>query len=216
MGAAFVARMEDVLDLYAEPYDPQRPVVCFDEVPVQLIGERRSPLPMRPGTPERVDYEYIRRGTCNVFLAIEPLRGWRHLTVTNRRANGDFAHQMRWLVDAAYPTVDRIRVVLDNLSTHKPEALYETFPPAQARRIVRKLEFHYTPTHGSWLNMAELELSVLARQCLDQRIPSVTRLSALLMAYEARRNAAKATITWQFTPEKARIKLHKLYPSTSL
>lgn len=208
--------MEDVLDLYAEPYDPQRPVVCFDEVPVQLIGERRSPLPMRPGTPERVDYEYIRRGTCNVFLAIEPLRGWRHLTVTNRRANGDFAHQMRWLVDAAYPTVDRIRVVLDNLSTHKPEALYETFPPAQARRIVRKLEFHYTPTHGSWLNMAELELSVLARQCLDQRIPSVTRLSALLMAYEARRNAAKATITWQFTPEKARIKLHKLYPSTSL
>jgi hypothetical protein len=216
VGAAFVARMEDVLDLYAEPYDPQRPVVCFDEVPVQLIGERRSPLPMRPGTPERVDYEYIRRGTCNVFLAIEPLRGWRHLTVTNRRANGDFAHQMRWLVDAAYPTVDRIRVVLDNLSTHKPEALYETFPPAQARRIVRKLEFHYTPTHGSWLNMAELELSVLARQCLDQRIPSVTRLSALLMAYEARRNAAKATITWQFTPEKARIKLHKLYPSTSL
>jgi hypothetical protein len=216
VGAAFVARMEDVLDLYAEPYDPQRPVVCFDEVPVQLIGERRSPLPMRPGTPERVDYEYIRRGTCNVFLAIEPLRGWRHLTVTNRRANGDFAHQMRWLVDAAYPTVDRIRVVLDNLSTHKPEALYETFPPAQARRIVRKLEFHYTPKHGSWLNMAELELSVLARQCLDQRIPSVTRLSALLMAYEARRNAAKATITWQFTPEKARIKLHKLYPSTSL
>lgn len=208
--------MEDVLDLYAEPYDPRRPVVCFDEVPVQLIGERRPPLPVRPGTPERIDYEYIRHGTCNVFLAIEPLRGWRHLTVTDRRTNSDFAHQMRWLVDQAYPAAERIRVVLDNLSTHKPEALYETFLPAEARRIVRKLELHYTPTHGSWLNMAELELSVLARQCLDQRIPSSSRLRQLLADYEARHNAAKATITWQFTPQKARIKLHRLYPSTPL
>jgi len=205
--------MEDVLDLYALPYDPSHPVVCFDEVPVQLIGERRPPLPMRPGSPQRVDYEYIRQGTCNVFLAVEPLRGWRHLTVTDHRANRDFAHQMRWLVDQAYPSAERIRLVLDNLSTHKPEALYETFPASEARRIVRKLEFHYTPTHGSWLNMAELELSVLARQCLDQRIPSVQRLRELLVAYESRRNAAHATITWQFTSEKARLKLHRLYPS---
>lgn len=207
--------MEDVLDLYAEPYDPDMPVVCFDEVPVQLIGERRAALPMRPGTPRREDYEYIRNGTCNVFVAVEPRRGWRHLTVTERRANGDFAHQMRWLVDEGFPGVNRIRVVLDNLSTHKPEALYETFPPAEARRIIRKLEFHYTPTHGSWLNMAELELSVLARQCLHQRIPSIHRLRELIDAFEHRRNADHATITWQFTPEKARVKLHRLYPSTS-
>lgn len=163
VGAAFVARMEDVLDVYAEPYRPRRPVVCFDEVPVQLIGERRAPLPMRPGVPERIDYEYIRQGTCNVFVLVNPLRGWRHLTVTERRANTDFAHQMRWLVDDGCPAAERICVVLDNLSTHKPDALYETFAPAEARRIVRNLEFHYTPTHGSWLNMAELELSVCSR-----------------------------------------------------
>jgi transposase len=213
VGAAFVARMEEVLDLYAEPYHARRPVVCFDEVPVQLIGERRAPLPMRPGTPERIDYEYIRQGTCNVFVLVNPLRGWRHLTVTERRANADFAHQMRWLVDEGYPNAIRIRVVLDNLSTHKPEALYETFPPAEARRLLRLLEFHYTPLHGSWLNMAELELSVLARQCLAQRIPDIPTLCTVLAAYEARRNADKATITWQFTNEKARIKLHRLYPS---
>lgn len=208
--------MEDVLDLYAEPYDPNYPVVGFDEVPVQLIGERLAPLPMRPGTPQRVDYEYIRRGTCNVFVMVEPLAGWRHLTVTDHRTSSDFAHQMRWLADQGYPTAQRIRVVLDNLSSHKPEALYETFPAPEARRIVRKLEFHYTPKHGSWLNMAELELSVLARQGLDQRIPSVDRLRQLLADYESRRNTAKATISWQFTNEKARIKLHRLYPSNSL
>jgi hypothetical protein len=208
--------MEDVLDLYAEPYDAARPVVCFDEVPVQLIGERLAPLPMRPGTPQRVDYEYIRYGTCNVFALVEPLRGWRRLTVTDHRGHTDFAHQLRWLVDQGYPRAERIRVVLDNLNTHKPEALYETFPPAEARRLVRRLEFHYTPKHGSWLNMAEIELSVLARQCLDQRIPTVEQLCPLLAAYEARRNQAQATITWQFTAEKARIKLHRLYPSSSL
>ena len=162
VGAAFVASMEDVLELYAEPYDAAYPVVCFNEVPVQLIGETRTPLPMRPGTPMRIDYEYVRHGTCNVFAVVEPVRGWRHLTVTAHRANADFAAQMRWLVDDGYPSALRIRVVLDNLSTHKPAALYETYPPAEARRIVRQLEFHYTPTHGSWLNMAELELSVLA------------------------------------------------------
>jgi transposase len=216
VGAAFVACMEDVLDLYAEPYDPAFPVVCFDEVPVQLIGEKRTPLPMRPGRPMRIDFEYIRHGTCNVFVMVEPLRGWRHLTVTDHRANPDFAAQMRWLVDEGYPNAPRIRVVLDNLSTHKPAALYETYPPAEARRIVRKLEFHYTPLHGSWLNMAELELSVLARQCLDQRIPTAERLSEVIASYELRRNAATATITWQFTNEKARVKLHRLYPSNPL
>ena len=205
--------MEDVLALYAEPYDPRSPVVTFDEVPVQLIGESRAPLAMRPGSPTRIDYEYIRNGTCNVFVVVEPLRGWRHLAVTEHRGNADFAAQMRWLIDEAYPNAQRIRVVLDNLSTHKPSALYEVFPPAEARRIVRKLEFHYTPLHGSWLNMAELELSVLARQCLDQRIPTRERLHEILVSYEARRNAAKATITWQFTNEKARVKLHRLYPS---
>lgn len=208
--------MEDVLDLYAEPFEGARPVVCFDEVPVQLIGEKRAALPMRPGTPMRIDYEYIRLGTCNIFVFVEPLRGWRHLTVTARRTNADFAAQMRWLVEEAYPTAERIRVVLDNLSTHKPAALYEAYPPAEARRIVRKLEFHYTPMHGSWLNMAELELSVLARQCLDQRIASLPRLRTILASYEVRRNAANAGITWRFSSEKARVKLHSLYPSNPL
>lgn len=216
VGASFVARMEDVLDLYAEPYDAARPVVCFDEVPVQLIAERVAPLPMRPGTPWREDYEYIRRGTCNVFVMVEPLRGWRHFTVTERRANPDFADQMRWLVDRGYPNAERVRVVLDNLSSHTPEALYETFAPAEARRIVRKLEFHYTPKHGSWLNMAELELSVLARQCLQQRIPTPELLRELIGQYETRRNRDEATITWQFTAEQARVKLRRLYPSNPL
>lgn len=207
--------MEDVLDLYAEPYDAAKPVVCFDEVPVQLIGESRPALPPRPGTPRRVDYEYIRNGTCNIFVMVEPLRGWRHLTVTDHRGSNDFAQQMRSLVET-YPAAERIRVVLDNLNTHKPDVLYETYPPAEARRIARKLEFHYTPTHGSWLNMAEIELSVLARQCLDQRIASADLLRQVIAAYEARRNAAQATITWQFTPEKARVKLRRLYPSPSL
>jgi hypothetical protein len=207
--------MEDVLDLYAEPYDASKPVVCFDEVPVQLIGESRPPLPPRPGTPRRVDYEYIRNGTCNIFVMVEPLRGWRQLTVTDHRGSTDFAQQMRSLVET-YPAAERIRVVLDNLNTHKPDVLYETYPPAEARRIARKLEFHYTPTHGSWLNMAEIELSVLARQCLDQRIASSELLRQVIAAYEARRNAAQATITWQFTPEKARVKLRRLYPSPSL
>jgi len=208
--------MEDVLDLYAEPYDPLRPVVCFDEVPVQLIGECAAPLPMRPGTPRRVDYEYVRLGTCNVFVMVEPLAGWRHFTVTERRAIPDFAEQMRWLVDQGYPDAACVRVVLDNLSTHTPEALYETFPPAEARRILRKLEFHYTPKHGSWLNMAELELSVLARQCLDQRIPTAELLRDVIGRYEDRRNRERATITWQFTAAQARVKLHRLYPSNPL
>ena len=167
MSAEFVAAMEDVLDLYEEPYDPQRPTVCFDETSTQLIGESRIPLPARPGRRERFDYEYRRNGTRNLFMLCEPLRGWRHVAVTERRRMGDFAHQMRWLADEAYTKAEKIRVVLDNLNTHRPASLYETFDPAEARRILKRLEFHYTPKHGSWLNMAEIE----AAEKLPQKLP---------------------------------------------
>ena len=175
MSAEFVANMEDVLDLYAEPYDPQRPVVCFDETSTQLLAETRPSLPPRPGLPLRQDYEYRREGTRNLFLACEPLAGWRQVAVTQRRTMQDFAHQMRWLVDEAYPEVPVVRVVLDNLNTHRAASLYETFPAADARRIAKRLEFHYTPKHGSWLNMAEIEFSVLSRCCLKQRLPTRMR-----------------------------------------
>jgi hypothetical protein len=208
--------MEDVLDLYAEPYDPQRPKVNFDETSKQLIGETRQPLPARPGHAVCYDYEYKRNGTRNIFLFCEPQAGWRHVVVTEQRTMQDFAHQMKWLVDERYPEADVIRVVLDNLNTHKPASLYETFPPAEAHRMRQKLEFHYTPKHGSWLNMAEIELSVLARQCLHRRIATEATLKRELAAVEAVRNAARATITWQFTTVDARVKLHHLYPSTSL
>ena len=179
MSAEFVANMEDVLDLYAEPHDPQRPVVCFDETSTQLLAETRPPLPPRPGRPLRQDYEYRREGTRNLFLACEPLAGWRHVAVTERRTMQDFArYRMRWLVDEAYPEAEVVRVVLDNLNTHRRASLYETFPAEEARRIARRLEFHYTPKHGSWLNpasstgqaMAEIEFSVLSRSCLKQRL----------------------------------------------
>lgn len=213
VGAEFVCRMEDVLDLYAEPYDATRPVVCFDETSKQLIAETRTPLPMEPGKPERVDYEYERKGTANLFLVTEPLSGWRHVDVTDRRTKPDFAQQMRELVDQHFPDANRIRVVLDNLNTHTAAALYEAFPPAEARRILRKLEFHYTPLHGSWLNMAELEFSMLARQCLDRRIGDRDTLVSEIMAWETARNQQRATIHWQFTVDDARRKLHRLYPS---
>lgn len=205
--------MEDVLDLYQEPYDPLRPVVCFDEVPYQLIGETRTPLSPAPGRRERFDYEYRRCGTANLFMLVEPLKGWRHVDVTERRTNADFAHQMRDLADVHYPGAEKIRIVLDNLSTHTGAALYETFEPAEARRILRKLEFHYTPKHGSWLNMAEIEISVLGRQCLRQRIDSAERLAAETLAWESARNATGAQITWRFTVQDARTKLHRLYAS---
>jgi DDE superfamily endonuclease len=205
--------MEDVLDLYAAPYDRRRPVVCFDELPVQLVAEVRAPLGAAPGRVAREDYEYRREGVANVFVCCEPLRGWRHLAVTAQRCKPDFAGQMQWLVDVGFPKAAVIRVVLDNLSTHTPEALYETFPAAEARRILRRLEFHYTPKHGSWLNMAEIELSVLTRECLGRRIPTPAALAAELAAYERRRNGAAEPIRWQFTNEKARVKLHRLYPS---
>jgi hypothetical protein len=207
--------MEDVLDLYEEPYNPRRPQVNFDETSKQLLGETREPLPAAPGQPARYDYEYVRHGTRNLFMFTEPQAGWRHIAVTERRTMLDFAHQMQWLVDVRYPEAEGIRVILDNLNTHKPASLYEAFPPAEARRLLKKLEFHYTPKHGSWLNMAEIELSILSRQCLDRRIPDDATLRREITAYEDTRNAAKATITWRFTTTIAREKLHRLYPSNS-
>lgn len=205
--------MEDVLDLYAEPFDPARPVVGFDETSKQLVAETRLPLPRGPGIPERVDYEYERRGTANLFLLCQPLGGWRHVEVTDHRTKHDFAEQMRALADRHFPDAELIRVVLDNLNTHTPAALYEAFEPAEARRILRKLEFHYTPIHGSWLNMAELEFSMLSRQCLGRRIPDRDTLVTEVVAWEAARNEQRATIHWQFTVDDARTKLHRLYPS---
>jgi hypothetical protein len=213
VGADFVWRMEDVLDLYAKPYDPERPVVCFDEQPRQLIAEVRTPVPAAPGRPQRIDYEYRRQGTANLFLTFEPLAGWRHVAVTERRTSAEFAHQMRALADVHYPDAERIAVVLDNLSTHSPAALYQAFPPEEARRLLKRLEFHHTPKHGSWLNMAELEFSVLNRQCLDRRIPDPEPLRQEIAAWEAERNAARATVHWRFTVTDARIKLHRLYPA---
>jgi hypothetical protein len=207
--------MEDVLELYAEPYDPRRPKVNFDETSKQLIKETRAPLPAQPGRPSRYDYEYEREGTRNLFLFTEPQAGFRHVNVTNRRTMIDFAHQMKWLVDEAYPQAEVIRVVLDNLNTHKAASLYEAFAPEEARRIVKKLEFHYTPKHGSWLNMAEIELSVLQRQCLNRRLPDEATLTHEVAAWEKRRNEKQATIDWRFSVTDAREKLKRLYPSHS-
>ena len=212
VSADFVAHMEDVLDLYAEPYDPRRPVVCFDESSTQLLSDARPPLPVKPGQPKRQDYEYRREGTRNLFLACEPLAGWRHVAVTERRTKEDFAQQMRWLVDEAYPDVPVIRLVLDNLNTHRVASLYETFPAAEARRIAKRLEFHYTPKHGSWLNMAEIEFSIFVRSCLKQRIPDEETLCREVNALELERNQAQAQINWRFGILDARTKLQRLYP----
>jgi hypothetical protein len=205
--------MEDVLDLYAEPDDPLRPRVCFDECPYQMVSETRVPLPARPGRIQRYDYEYKREGTCNLFMFVQPERGWRHVSVTERRTAQDFAQCMKDLVDVYYPDAHVVRVVLDNLNTHTPAALYETYEPAEARRIARRLEFHYTPKHGSWLNMAEAEFAVLSRQCLDRRLGSVQVVQSELAAWEHQRNDVHAMINWRFTVADARIKLERLYPS---
>ena len=210
--ADYVARMEDVLDLYAEAPDPKRPVVCFDESPIQLIGEVRQPIAPKPGQIERYDCEYRRNGTANLFVMVDVNRPWRRVKVTERRAATDFATCMRELADVHYPRAECVRVVLDNLSTHSPGALYQTFPPAEARRILRRLEFHYVPKHASWLNMVEIEIGVLARQCLDQRIDSFARLVAETAAWQKRRNAERARIKWMFTTEKARAKIGRAYP----
>lgn len=205
--------MEDVLELYAEPYDPRRPVVCFDERPSQMVSEVRRPLPVRPGQRARYDYEYRREGTVNLFLLFEPLRGWRHVEVTARRTSQDFAQQMKALVDRHFPAADEIRVVLDNLSTHTPWALYEAFEPAEARRLVRKLDFHYTPKHGSWLNMAEIEFSILTRQCLDRRIPNAKTLRRAITPWERERNRNEVKVDWRFRVTDARSTLKRLYSS---
>ena len=204
--------MEDILDLYAEPYDPQYPVVCFDESPYQLVGEVRQPLPARPGQPVRYDYEYRRKGTCNLFMCFAPLQGWRHVKVTTRRTIQDFAHCMQDLVDVYFPQATVISVVLDNLNTHTPASLYATFPPAEAWRILRKLDFHYTPKHGSWLNMAEIEFAVVSTQCLGRRLEDQETVRRAVAAWETQRNAVKATVDWRFTTAKARRKLKHIYP----
>ena len=210
----YVARMEDVLDLYAEAHDPARPVVCFDETPVQLIGEVRQPIPPAPGQLERYDYEYRRNGTVNLFVFLDVNRSWRKVKVTARRTARDYAHCMRDLVDIHYPEAPCIRVVQDNLSTHTAGALYEAFPPEEARRILRRLEFHYTPKHASWLNMVEIEIGVLNGQCLDRRIDNAKRLTSEIAAWERQRNAAGARIDWMFTTDKARAKMGRAYPKT--
>ena len=207
--------MEDVLDLYAEPYDPQRPVVCFDETSTQLLAETRAPPPAGSGRLRREDYEYVRAGTRNLFLTCEPRRGWRHVAITHRRTKGDFAHQMRWLVDEAYPDVPVVRLVLGNLNTHRKASLYETFPAPEARRIAQRLEFHHTPKHGSWLNMAEIEFSVLARACLRGLNADEGSLEKAVNAGVSECNATAATINWRFTAKDARTKLHRLYPCHS-
>jgi len=205
--------MEDVLDLYEEAYDAKRPVVCFDETPVQLVAETRKPQPVAPGRPRRYDYEYERKGTANVFMVMEPLAAWRHVTVTEHRTKLDFAAQMKELVDVHYPEAEKIRVVMDNLNTHKRASLYEAFSPAEARRLLRRLEFHYTPKHASWLDMAEIELSVLNSQCLDRRIPDQQTLAQETKSWQDQRNRDGIPVKWRFTVNDARQRLSHLYPS---
>ena len=211
--AEYVARMEDVLDLYAETSDPARPVVCFDESPTQLIGETRQPIPAEPGRSVRYDYEYKRNGTANLFIFLDAHRPWRAVKVTDRRTGRDFAECMRDLVDDHYPEAEKIRVVLDNLSTHSAGALYEAFPACEARRVLCRLEFHFTPKHASWLNMVEIEIGVLRGQCLDRRIGERERLETEVAAWQRRRNAAGARINWMFTTDRAREKMGHAYPN---
>jgi len=208
----FVARMEDVLDLYAEAPDPKRPVVCFDESPTQLIGEVRQRIPPGPGRVERFDYEYRRAGTVNLFVLVDAHRPWRKVTVTQQRTALDFARCMRELVEVDHPQAERVRVVLDDLSTHTPGALYEAFPAEEAHRLLRRLEFHFTPKHASWLNMAEIEIGVLKGQCLNRRIADRERLEREIAAWQRGRNTAEAKIEWMFTTEAARTKLGRFYP----
>jgi hypothetical protein len=211
--AEFVAAMEDVLEVYHRPYDAARPVVCMDECSKQLIGEVRAPLPPQPGQVAKEDSEYERRGTANVFMAVEPLAGQRTTQVTERRTRIDWAYFVQMLLLTVYPLAEKLVLVMDNLNTHAIASLYEAFPPAVARALAARLEIHYTPKHGSWLNMAETELSVLSRQCLDRRIDDRHRMAREIAAWQANRNANNSRINWQFTSADARIKLKRLYPS---
>jgi hypothetical protein len=205
--------MEEVLEVYHRPHDPACPLVCLDETSKQLIKETRVPIAVRPGRPARTDYEYERNGTANIFMLFAPLDGWRHVAVTDRHAAVDYAHLLKDVSDRWFPDAAKIALVQDNLSTHKPASLYEAFPPAEARRLVERFEWHYTPKHGSWLNMAETELSVLSSQCLDRRISTRQMLIDEVTAWEAARNKHHAKADWQFTTADARVKLKRLYPS---
>jgi len=207
--------MEDVLDVYTQPYDPKRPQVCLDEASKQLLADVRTPLPARPGSVAKTDHEYARHGTAALFMVCEPLAGRRYVRVRSRRTAADWAHVIKELVDERYPTAEKIVLVMDNLNTHSVASLYEAFPPTEARRLAKKLEIHYTPKHGSWLNMAELELSVLARQCLDDRMADQPTLARATAAWERARNRHQRAINWRFTTKDARIKLKHLYPSTT-
>ena len=211
--ASFVAAMEDVLDVYHRPRDDKRPLVCLDEASKQLVGEVVAPVPAGPGQPERHDYEYVRNGTANLFMATMPLLGWRAVHVTDRRTARDFAEFVRWLVEEVHEEAEKVVLVMDNLNTHKLASLYEAFPPERARRIAAKLEIHHTPKHGSWLNMAEIELSALAIQCLGRRVGSRQELEREVAAWEEERNERRVGVKWQFTTADARIKLPHLYPS---
>jgi hypothetical protein len=213
---AFVAQMEEVLDLYAKPYDAHRPLLCMDETSKQLLEDTRPALPPQPGQRARQDYEYERQGVCNLFLWFEPLRCQRHVQVTERRTAVDWAHFMQELAEVHYPDAEKIVVVLDNLNTHGTGSFYDAFPPAQAKQLAGRFEFHYTPKHGSWLNMAEIELSALSRTCLDRRIPDQEMLTREVSAWERQRNAKAVTVNWRFTTADARIKLKKLYPTISV
>lgn len=208
--------MEDILDIYELPYDPLRPVVCMDEKPYQLLGESKEPLPMRKGSNQKIDFEYVREGTCSIFVFTEPLGGVRHLNARNRRTAIDWAEEVKYLVDVSYPDVEKIILVMDNLNTHKLSSLYKAFPPKEARRIAKRLEIHNTPKHGSWLNMAEIELNVMTRQCINRRIDNLEKLRSELSTWEKERNVNTAKINWHFTNNQARIKLISLYPKTIL
>ena len=205
--------MEDVLEVYTRPFDPQRPLLCMDEKPLQLLGEVHPPLPLQAGQGVKEDYEYERHGTANLFMLFDPLSGWRHVKVTERRTKQDWAQLIREMVEVHYPQAEKIVLVMDNLNTHSPASLYETFEPPEAQRLAQKLEIHFTPKHGSWLNMAEIELSILSKQCLDRRLPDQETLKREVGAWESKRNTSQAKVEWRFTTADARIKLKKLYPS---
>lgn len=205
--------MEDILEVYQRPYDENCPVICMDEKPLQLLDEARPTIPMKVGKPEREDSEYIRKGTCSIFVFTEPLKGWRTVKASERRTRKDWAEQVRLLLEVHYPAAPKICLVMDNLNTHTIASLYETFPAQKARELARRLEIHYTPKHGSWLNVAEIELNVMTSQCLGRRIPTLEHLSSELMAWNVARNKATSVVRWQFTTETARVKLHRLYPN---
>ena len=210
--AEFVANMEDILDIYEMPYNPELPVVCMDEKPYQCLGDVREALPLRPGDNQKIDSEYVREGTCSIFIFTEPLRGWRHSNVRKTRTALDWAEEIKYLLTECYPDHSKIILIMDNLNTHKPASLYKRFEPAEARRILRKLEIHYTPKHGSWLDIAEIELNVMTRQCLSRRIDSIETLKTELTAWERERNNLEAKVNWHFRTKDARVKLVSLYP----